>query len=163
AILHLQVRLLLCGCFQISTLNVRRKNAGSRSPLSLLMAVRPEGANHQWRKNPLGELLTALLTYVLPSSFLAIPFLRVAQSYWLSDNLWGVIAAEVMFATPFGRSGCENLLPAAHVCLLSSTRSRRRTASGRRRRRASRTCPDRARAAGSARKDQSQQRDRGAR
>jgi multiple sugar transport system permease protein len=49
------------------------------------------------------RLLTnaALLTYVLPSSFLAIPFLRVVQSYGLSDNLWGVIAAEVMFATPF--------------------------------------------------------------
>jgi len=43
----------------------------------------------------------ALLTYVLPSSFLAIPFLRVAQSYGLSDNLWAVIAAEVMFAAPF--------------------------------------------------------------
>jgi multiple sugar transport system permease protein len=48
------------------------------------------------------RLLTnaALLTYVLPSSFLAIPFLRVAKSYGLSDNLWAVIAAEVMFATP---------------------------------------------------------------
>ena len=44
---------------------------------------------------------TALLTYVLPSSFLAIPFLTVAKSYGLSDNLWGVIAAQVMFATPF--------------------------------------------------------------
>ncbi len=49
------------------------------------------------------RLLTnaALLTYVLPSSFLAIPFLRVAHSYGLSDSLWAVIAAEVMFATPF--------------------------------------------------------------
>ena len=49
------------------------------------------------------RLLTnaALLTYVLPSSFLAIPFLRVAQSYGLSDSLSAVIAAEVMFATPF--------------------------------------------------------------
>jgi multiple sugar transport system permease protein len=49
------------------------------------------------------RLLTnaALLTYVLPSSFLAIPFLRVAQSYGISDNLWAVIAAEVMFAAPF--------------------------------------------------------------
>jgi multiple sugar transport system permease protein len=49
------------------------------------------------------RLLTnaALLTYVLPSSFLAIPFLRVAQSYGLSDNLWAVIAAQVTFATPF--------------------------------------------------------------
>jgi multiple sugar transport system permease protein len=43
----------------------------------------------------------ALLTYVLPSSFLAIPFVRVAYSYGLSDSLWGVIAAEVTFATPF--------------------------------------------------------------
>jgi multiple sugar transport system permease protein len=43
----------------------------------------------------------ALLTYVLPSSFLAIPFVRVAQSYGLSDSLWAVIAAEVTFATPF--------------------------------------------------------------
>jgi multiple sugar transport system permease protein len=49
------------------------------------------------------RLLTsaALLTYVLPSSFLAIPFVRVAQSYGLSDSLWAVIAAEVTFATPF--------------------------------------------------------------
>jgi multiple sugar transport system permease protein len=43
----------------------------------------------------------ALLTYVLPSSFLAIPFVRVAYSYGLSDSLWAVIAAEVTFATPF--------------------------------------------------------------
>jgi len=49
-----------------------------------------------------GRLLinAALLTYVLPSSFLAIPFLRVAQRYGLSDSLWAVIAAEVMLATP---------------------------------------------------------------
>ena len=50
-----------------------------------------------------GRLLinAGLLTYLLPSSFLAIPFLRVAQSYGLWDNLWAVIAAEVTFATPF--------------------------------------------------------------
>ena len=49
-----------------------------------------------------GRLLinAALLTYILPSSFLAIPFLRLAQRYGLSDSLWAVIAAEVMFATP---------------------------------------------------------------
>src|SRR5262249_41377048 len=48
------------------------------------------------------RLLTnaALLTYVLPSSFLAIPFLTVAKSSGLSDNLWGVIAAPVMVPTP---------------------------------------------------------------
>src|SRR5262249_6778955 len=36
-----------------------------------------------------------------PSSFLAIPFLHVIRSYGLNDNLWGVIAAEVMLAAPF--------------------------------------------------------------
>jgi len=42
-----------------------------------------------------------LLSYVLPSSFLAIPFLLVTRNYGLADSLWAVIAAEVMFATPF--------------------------------------------------------------
>jgi multiple sugar transport system permease protein len=50
-----------------------------------------------------GWLLTnaALLTYVIPASFLAIPFYRIMQSYGLSNNLWSVIAAEVTFATPY--------------------------------------------------------------
>jgi multiple sugar transport system permease protein len=50
-----------------------------------------------------GWLLTnaALLTYVIPASFLAIPFERIMHSYGLSDNLWAVIAAEVTFATPY--------------------------------------------------------------
>jgi multiple sugar transport system permease protein len=43
----------------------------------------------------------ALLTYVLPSSFLAIPFVHIAHQYGLSDSLWAVIAAQVMFATPY--------------------------------------------------------------
>ncbi len=43
----------------------------------------------------------ALLTYVLPASFLAIPFVHVAHRYGLSDSLWAVIAAQVMFATPY--------------------------------------------------------------
>jgi multiple sugar transport system permease protein len=43
----------------------------------------------------------ALLTYVIPSALLAIPFTRVAQRYGLGDNLWSVIAAEVTFATPY--------------------------------------------------------------
>ena len=43
----------------------------------------------------------ALLTYVLPSSFLAIPFVHIAHLYGLSDSLWAVIAAQVMFATPY--------------------------------------------------------------
>ncbi|HXA20944.1 MAG TPA: carbohydrate ABC transporter permease [Acetobacteraceae bacterium] len=44
----------------------------------------------------------ALLTYVIPASFLAIPFYRIMQAYGLSNNLWSVIAAEVTFATPYG-------------------------------------------------------------
>lgn len=50
-----------------------------------------------------GTLLTnaALLTYVIPASFLAIPFDRIMHIYGLTDNLWAVIAAEVTFATPY--------------------------------------------------------------
>ena len=43
----------------------------------------------------------ALMTYVIPASFLAIPFYRIMQNYGLTNNLWSVIAAEVTFATPY--------------------------------------------------------------
>ena len=43
----------------------------------------------------------ALLTYVIPASFLAIPFYRIMQAYGLTNNLWSVIAAMVTFATPY--------------------------------------------------------------
>jgi len=43
----------------------------------------------------------ALLTYVIPSSFLAIPFYRIMLKYGLANDLWSVIAAEVTFATPY--------------------------------------------------------------
>ena len=43
----------------------------------------------------------ALLTYVIPQSFLAIPFYRIMQSYGLANNLWSVISAQVTFATPY--------------------------------------------------------------
>jgi multiple sugar transport system permease protein len=43
----------------------------------------------------------ALLTYVIPASFLAIPFYRIMHVYGLSNDLWSVIAAEVTFATPY--------------------------------------------------------------
>ena len=36
----------------------------------------------------------ALLTYVIPASFLAIPFYRIMQNYGLTNNLWSVIAAD---------------------------------------------------------------------
>jgi len=51
----------------------------------------------------MGWLLTdvALLTYVIPASFVVIPFHRIIHSYGLTDNLIAVVAAEVAFATPF--------------------------------------------------------------
>jgi multiple sugar transport system permease protein len=43
----------------------------------------------------------ALLTYVLPTAFLVIPFVQIMHKYGLTDSLWAVIAAEVTFATPY--------------------------------------------------------------
>jgi multiple sugar transport system permease protein len=43
----------------------------------------------------------ALLTYVLPTAFLVIPFVHIMHRYGLSDSLWAVIAAEVAFASPY--------------------------------------------------------------
>jgi len=43
----------------------------------------------------------ALLTYVVPSSLLAIPFTRAMQQYGLWDTLTAVVLAEVAFATPY--------------------------------------------------------------
>lgn len=43
----------------------------------------------------------ALLTYALPTAFLAIPFVHIMHKYGLSDSLWAVIAAQVAFATPY--------------------------------------------------------------
>jgi multiple sugar transport system permease protein len=43
----------------------------------------------------------ALLIYLIPSSTLIIPFLRIMHIYGLTDNPWSVIAAEVTFATPY--------------------------------------------------------------
>jgi multiple sugar transport system permease protein len=43
----------------------------------------------------------ALLTYVIPMSFLAIPFYSIMKRYGLADNALSVIAVEVTFATPY--------------------------------------------------------------
>ena len=50
-----------------------------------------------------GPLLTntALLTYLIPASFLIVPYYWIMHAYGLSDNLWSVIAAQVAFAIPF--------------------------------------------------------------
>jgi multiple sugar transport system permease protein len=43
----------------------------------------------------------ALLTYVIPSSTLIVPFFRLMHVYRLLDSPWAVVAAEVTFATPY--------------------------------------------------------------
>ncbi len=50
-----------------------------------------------------GRLISdaALLTYMLPTAILVIPFVHVMHRYGLSDTLWAVIAAYVAFATPY--------------------------------------------------------------
>ncbi len=50
-----------------------------------------------------GWMLTnaALLTYVIPMSFLAIPIYWIMRRYGISDTAWAVIAVEVTFATPY--------------------------------------------------------------
>ena len=50
-----------------------------------------------------GWLITdfALLTYVLPTTFLVIPFVHIMHQYGLVDSIWSVIAAMVAFATPY--------------------------------------------------------------
>jgi len=50
-----------------------------------------------------GWLVTnaALLTYVIPASFLAIPFYLIMNHYGLNNNPWSVIAALTTFATPY--------------------------------------------------------------
>jgi multiple sugar transport system permease protein len=50
-----------------------------------------------------GWLVTnaALLTYVIPASFLAIPFYRLMADYGMMNNLWAVIFALVAFGTPY--------------------------------------------------------------
>jgi multiple sugar transport system permease protein len=49
------------------------------------------------------SLLTniSLLTYTVPAPFLIVPYYRVMHGYGLADSPWGVIAAQVTFATPF--------------------------------------------------------------
>jgi len=50
-----------------------------------------------------GELIgdVALLTYILPTATLIIPFVHIAHLYGISDSLWAAIAAYVAFATPY--------------------------------------------------------------
>ena len=42
----------------------------------------------------------ALLVYAVPAYFLVIPFYRLMHSYGLMDNLWSIIAVDVVFSLP---------------------------------------------------------------
>jgi multiple sugar transport system permease protein len=50
-----------------------------------------------------GQLIggAALLTYMLPTAILIIPYVHVMHVYGLSDSLWAAIAAYVAFAAPY--------------------------------------------------------------
>jgi multiple sugar transport system permease protein len=43
----------------------------------------------------------ALVTYVIPASFVAIPYYMIMQRYGANNTLWAVISAYVVFATPY--------------------------------------------------------------
>ena len=63
-----------------------------------------------------GWLLTnaALLTYLVPAAFLAIPLYRLMQSYGLGNNVWSIIAVAVdpgltaLAVTPVPRSSAAS-------------------------------------------------------
>jgi len=44
---------------------------------------------------------TALLTYLIPAAFLAIPMYRIMHIYGLLDSRWALILCMVTFATPY--------------------------------------------------------------
>ena len=47
----------------------------------------------------IGDL--ALIMYVLPTAFLAIPFVHIMHKYGFTDSSWSVIAFQVAFTTPY--------------------------------------------------------------
>jgi multiple sugar transport system permease protein len=64
----------------------------------------------------------ALLTYVIPASFLSIPFYRLMDEYGMMNNLWAVIAALVTFATPYAIFIFQNYSAAIPIELDESAR-----------------------------------------
>ena len=51
----------------------------------------------------LGRMVSgmALFTYIIPSSFLSIPFFKIMGDYDLLDSYWSVILAMITFASPY--------------------------------------------------------------
>jgi multiple sugar transport system permease protein len=51
----------------------------------------------------LGRMISgmALFTYIIPSSFLSIPFFKIMGDYDLLDSYWSVILAMITFASPY--------------------------------------------------------------
>ena len=54
----------------------------------------------------------ALLVYAVPAYFLVIPFYRLMHSYGLMDNLWSVIAVDVVFESAVHAAGPAVVRPA---------------------------------------------------
>jgi multiple sugar transport system permease protein len=52
---------------------------------------------------PLGRMISgmALFTYIIPASFLSIPFFKIMGDYDLLDSYWSVILAMITFASPY--------------------------------------------------------------
>jgi multiple sugar transport system permease protein len=44
---------------------------------------------------------TALLTYLIPAAFLAIPMFKIMGDYGLLDNIWALIFSMATFSTPY--------------------------------------------------------------
>ena len=55
--------------------------------------MRPRWGN--WVSN------AALFTYVIPASFLAIPFYKIMSTYGLLNSLWALVFSTITFATPY--------------------------------------------------------------
>jgi multiple sugar transport system permease protein len=51
----------------------------------------------------LGRMISgmALFTYIIPASFLSIPFFKIMGDYDLLDSYWSVILAMITFASPY--------------------------------------------------------------
>src|SRR3989442_2025251 len=70
--------------------------------LTVLIGSLASFAFGRMRSSHVGLLVNVpLLTYVVPASFLVIPFSRLMASYGLANSLWSIVAANVTFATPY--------------------------------------------------------------
>src|SRR5262245_25545621 len=77
----------------------RQPRCGCSAPHRSLPASEPSAWGPKVREA--GARHAALMKYVIPMSFLAIPFYGIMGKYGMTDNPLEVIAVEVTFATPY--------------------------------------------------------------